>query len=146
MPEELQGSIEAQIRLISGIDSKEDTLRNAYDTISNRYVGGRLETFTRLHDLFSESVQDIWNRTGFLHCTNQNYLLALILVKSGRFRAEDVQPKWTMIWYCSPHQYLRVRVGNDHWVDVDPWARHYGISFGEHAKGFNTTLLRAVAK
>ncbi len=142
IPPVLERELEAVLKKLEGIDDQETYLEAAYDTITRRYRGGRRETFTKVADLFSSSLQDLWNREGFLHCTNQNYLLALILVRSGRFREQDITPQWTLIWYCAPHQYLQVKLRDGRSIAVDPWARSYGVPFGRHAYAFNTTARR----
>lgn len=142
LPESIEGEIMDIIESVRSSKSKQEALDCAYKTIVSRYQGGRLKTLGRIHDLFAESWQDLWNRTGFLHCTNQNYLLALILVKSGRFKPADIKRKWTLIWLISPHQYLSVRL-NQSWIDVDCWAKDYGIVFGKHASNFNTSVFKS---
>jgi hypothetical protein len=92
---------------------------------------------TKIGHLFSSGIEDLWNRSGFLHCTNQNYLLALLLVKSRKFTENDIEPKWTLLWGLSPHQYLKVKVG-DNYKNIDAWAARYGIGFGRYAHGFHT--------
>ena len=139
LPSNLSKEIQDVLLALDTIKDKESYLKAAYKVITEKYQGGRIKTVSRLFDLFSNSLQSVWNRTGFLHCTNQNYLLSLLLVKSGRFKEEDIKPKWTLMWMVSPHQYLEVNVGNKI-VTVDPWAKTYGIPFGEPAKGFNTQI------
>ncbi len=77
----------------------------------------------------------LWNESGFMHCTNINYVLRTLLIKSGHFADDDIQIKWTIVWYISPHQYLRIKTG-DKYVNVDVWGYVYGIKYGEYAYGF----------
>lgn len=123
--------------------TKEQYLKAAYDYVTTHYESGRVSTILRLFELYSTSLEDLWHRKGFMHCTNQNYLLALLLVRSGFYTESDIKLKWTLIGFYSPHQYLKVRVADNQWIEVDCWARHYGIGFGGHAHGFNTTLRRS---
>lgn len=123
--------------------SKQEYLRTAYDSITTQHISGRLGTFLRAHELFSRGAEDLWGRTGFMHCTNQNYLLALLLVKGGFFDESDIRLRWTTVNYISPHQYLTIKVADDKWVNVDCWGRHYGISYGNYAHGFNATPLKS---
>lgn len=141
LPEELSNEIRQALLQISNIDGKEEYLKAAYDIITTRYHGGRVKTILRPFDLFTNNVQSLWNRTGFLHCTNQNYLLTLLLVKGGKFKEKDIKPTWTLMWSFSPHQYLKVDVGNKI-INVDPWSNRYGVPFGQHAHGFNTSVTK----
>jgi hypothetical protein len=143
LPQDVCAVIAAEIKRLQKAMSKEQYLQQAYDLITTRFVSGRINTIMRLFELFSTSTRDLWNRNGrFVHCTNQNYLLAVLLVKGGRFQESDIILKWTLISYFSPHQYLKVRVDSNRWVTVDCWGRQYGVPYGDHAYGFNSTPFR----
>lgn len=146
LPKELNTEIVEALGQLKACHDKETYLRQAYDVITHRYQASRFKTLVRLVDLFSEGVNDIWNRTGFLHCTNQNYLLTLLLVKGGLFSEKDITPKWTRIWLFSPHQYLSVRLSPSRSINVDCWARHYGVPYGTYARGFNSSRLKSFAE
>jgi hypothetical protein len=137
LPDNLQSEIDDAILQLKSVRNKNEALKKAYELITRRYYGGRINTLLKISALFSSSAQDLWNRTGFMHCTNQNYLLALLLIKSGHFKEEEINRKWTLLWGFSPHQYLRVKQGAG-WTDVDAWSATYGIEFGDHAHGFHT--------
>ena len=143
LPEEICEEINTILRGLEPVTDKEEYLRRAYDIISSRFEGGRIKTISRLFDLWATGVEDLWNRSGFMHCTNQNYLLTVLLIKSGLFTADDIRIRWTTIWLFSPHQYLEITVGENKTVEVDCWARHYGVPFGSYATGFNTSTHRA---
>lgn len=128
-----------------GLDSQIDVARAAYDIVSTKFQGGRVNTFLRLSQLFSKSTDELWHRKGFMHCTNQNFLLANFLVYSGKFSDAEVEMKWTNIW-LTPHQYVRLKLKDGGTVDVDCWARWYGVTYGSHASFFNTSPTRLFAK
>ncbi|NLC31349.1 MAG: hypothetical protein GX765_04845 [Candidatus Moranbacteria bacterium] len=86
--------------------------------------------------VFKKDVCFLWNQDGFLHCTNINYLARILLIESGFFKEEDIVLKWTLVWYISPHQYLRVKMIDDEFINVDIWAKNYKIEFGDYARGF----------
>lgn len=136
LPQELNKEIEPELVEVKNKQTKEEALTYAYNVITTKYHGGKTLTLTKFFDIFSSGVEDLWNRSGFLHCTNQNYLLSLLLVKSGHFNEEDIKPKWTLLWGFSPHQYLQVKVAGNKVVAVDAWSASYGIKLGEHAKWF----------
>ncbi|HBP01429.1 MAG: hypothetical protein UY41_C0009G0016 [Candidatus Moranbacteria bacterium GW2011_GWE1_49_15] len=103
--------------------------------MTRKYRGYRVKTYTRFFEIFKKDIGYFWGREGFLHCTNMNFIMRVLLVKSGFFAEEDLKLKWTQIWYVSPHQFLQVKVDGK-WIDVDIWANVYGVGFGKHAKGF----------
>jgi len=143
LPQDIGSEIQHELTQLQKMPSKEHYLRGAYDIITARHISGRLGTFLRAHELFSRGAEDLWRRSGFMHCTNQNYLLALLLVKGGHFDESDIRLRWTFVNYLSPHQYLMVKISADQWVNVDCWGRYYGISYGNYAHGFNTTPLKS---
>lgn len=130
--------------LASEISRKEDqqmALKYAYDTLSRKYRGFRFLTFLRLDRFFITDLSTLWRITGFLHCHHLNYLLRTLLITSGKFSSEDIRSPWTHIWYCSPHQYIRVKLEDGTTISVDLWGKAYGISFGSHAHGFQAGSL-----
>jgi hypothetical protein len=128
LPTELQDEME----ILSKLKGKEDVLRATYDFLSLRYRGRRLKTVTRIWELYSKDLGSLWRRKGFLHCTNLNYLLYVLLVGSGKFGPSDIRYRWTVYLWSTAHQYLQVNTGEG-WVDVDVWAGAYGVSLGKHA-------------
>jgi hypothetical protein len=146
LPVAVTGEINDAILDLKKQQKQEHYLKAAYEFITTHYASGRIDTVLKLFDLYSTGLENLWSRNGFMHCTNQNYLLSILLVKSGYFNESDIKLKWTLIGFYSPHQYLKVRVNNNRWVEVDCWARHYGIGYGDHAHGFNTTIRRSFVK
>jgi hypothetical protein len=131
-----EGMIDA-LKILKDSKDKLDCLKHAFEIISGRYRGGRLKTYFALPALYETDIEKLWNTKGFLHCTHQNYLLRLLLVKSGFFKDDDVILEKTLTYHFSPHQYLRVRIYDSIWICVDPWASHFGIRTGDYAHGFN---------
>ncbi len=117
--------------------TQEDCLRYAYAILVKKYHGNRLKTITHFFELFPRSMDELWARSGFLHCTNLNWLLGALLVHSGHFTESDLRTRWTLLHGISPHQYLLVRMNDGTWVDADVWAHVFGIPFGDHAHGFH---------
>jgi hypothetical protein len=138
LPANLNEEVDKAVRQIQRLSDKESALQKAYEIITTKYYGHRFKTLVKFPDIFSSGLDDLWNRSGFMHCTNQNYLLSLLLVKSGAFTEDDIKRKWTMLWGVSPHQYLKVKLNDNKIIDVDAWSAHCGIKFGDHAHGFHT--------
>ena len=128
--------MDSAINELKACSGKEECLRKAYGILSNRYRGHRGKTYAKLLHLFHTDIQKNWKKTGFLHCTNINKIFKHLLLESGFFNPEEVVFKWTLIWYISPHQYARVKLDGG-WVNIDIWAKPYGIEFGDYAHGFH---------
>ncbi|MFH0923601.1 MAG: hypothetical protein V1825_02605, partial [Candidatus Falkowbacteria bacterium] len=121
----------------------------AYEILIAKYRSQRIKTYTKLFNVFSNDIDKMWSQTGFLHCTNMNYLMRTLLIKSGFFNDSDIALKWTMVWYISPHQYIQVNMGmspnallsrnsqNNKKINIDIWGKSYGIKFGDYARGFH---------
>ena len=131
----LPKSLEAEINKLKKIKSKYAALKKAYNIITKKYKGYKLKTYLNLSDIF-KNIDEIWSSKGFLHCKNTNYLLRIILIKSRKCTENDIKFKSTLLYYISPHQYLQIKTEKG-WIDVDCWAKAYGINLGQHASGFN---------
>ncbi|MDH4330582.1 MAG: hypothetical protein OEV93_03465 [Candidatus Moranbacteria bacterium] len=115
--------------------SKKECLKKAYDAMISRYRGHRWATITHLSNLFDYDPESLWNKK-ILICTNINHLMKILLINSKFFEEKDVEKKWTLIWFFSPHQYLRVHLENPGHINVDVWGKAYGVKFGEYSHGF----------
>jgi len=129
--------LEAVVEEIRKLPNREDCLEKVYQILTSKYHGNKIKTYSRFFEIFSNGIGDLWSRTGFIHCTNVNLLAKNMLVSSGHFKNKDIQFRWTLIYWISPHQYMRVRISDDEYVNVDIWAKVYGIEFGDYAHGFN---------
>lgn len=116
---------------------KEECLRRAYEIMIKRYRGFRFRTYIQIHKAFHSDLERLWNKKGFMHCHVMNFLLRVLLIKSGWFSEDDIELKYSLVWYISPHQYLRVRVGENKFINVDVWNAFYGKKFGDYARGFH---------
>lgn len=130
------------VQLVAWEKDRTKAARVAYEKLSERFHGSRWFTFLHLDRFLITDIRILWKKR-ILHCNHLNYLLRTVLMASGRFAPDDVVARWTLIWFVSPHQYLRVRLENGGWLPVDLWSRSYGIPFGSYAHGFRSgTLLR----
>jgi hypothetical protein len=132
IPEEMQKIVD-DLKKSSGQD---ECLHRVYWILSEKYRGYRAKTYVRFFEVFASDPKKLWQRNGFMHCTNINYLLRILLVGSGFFKEDNIRLKWTQVWFVSPHQYAQVKIG-EKWIDVDIWARPYGIELGDHAHGWH---------
>lgn len=137
IPLKLPKDMQLLVSKLKKSKNKEDCLKKAYSFLSKKYTGSRLKTYIRFFALFSSDIGKMWGKSGYLQCNKINYLLRILLVKSGFFKDEDIKLKWTLVWYLSPHQYLNIRLDKNKSVNVDIWGKAYGIRFGDYAHGFH---------
>lgn len=138
IPGRLPAGMEKTIERLKGQagGEREKFLHLVYEELPKKYKSYRLRTYTRFWQAFDYDLEKIWNRGGFLHCNLMNYLMRVMLVKSGLFRDEEIELKHTHVWYCSLHQYLRVHLSKDHYVNVDVWGAWFKKGIGQYAHGF----------
>ena len=108
-----------------------DFLKKSYEYVTGLYSGSRMRTITNFWVAFENP---ILHKAGFMPCTGQNFLLRVMLIKSGRFQNEDIKVKNVPL-NLFIHQYLKVKVGND-WIDVDPWSDFLGMKLGQKSAIF----------
>lgn len=137
MPMMTPVGMEEAVAYVREAKDREEALQRAFDVVTKRFRGARVRTYLELWRLRPQSAESLWKKTGFMHCTNQNFLLGTLLVASGYFRPEEIETKWTTLFLVFPHQYALVRLAPGKVVDVDPWAAAFGIRFGDHAHGFH---------
>ncbi|MCK5319762.1 hypothetical protein KAJ61_00045 [Candidatus Parcubacteria bacterium] len=136
IPEQLPCEMQGIIVELKKSSDKEDCLGRAYEILSKKYRGYRVKTYTKFFDIFSKDTAKIWQKNVFLHCTNINYIMRILLIKSGYFNEDEIKIKWAFVWCISPHQYLQVKI-NNHWINIDIWGNTFGIKFGDYAHGFH---------
>jgi hypothetical protein len=134
IPLEMQKMTDEQLKSSS---SKEDCLRRSYNILISKYQGSRLKTITKFFSLFKLNAFDLWPKQGFISCMQMNYLLKILLVKSGFFKEEDIKLPWVLLltWrtFIHPHQYARVKINDNKYINVDIWAKFCGIEFGDYS-------------
>lgn len=133
LPPELQEILSE----LAPMRDKEIYLRSAYDLFISRYQGYRFLVYKKFFDLFVHKIERLVRLGNKQHCTAMNYMFRTLLVASQRFTSDDIQVKFTLIWYISPHQYLEVKVNDNKWVNIDLWGSRHGIEYGNFARGFN---------
>lgn len=127
LPNQLPTDFESDIqRLNTEATDDFDFLTKSFEYVTERYHGSRVRTLGNFWVAFENP---IGHAPGFLPCTSFNYILRTMLVKSGRFKEEDIHLKVIPL-NIFIHQYLRVRIG-EKWIDVDPWSAFKGLSIGK---------------
>lgn len=123
------------IDYVKKAESKEDALKRAFETVTSRYKSFRFGTYLFFWKAWEKDPNRLWQRTGYMHCTQQNYLLRLLLIKSGWFGEEDIDLGYSLVGYISPHQYLKVYLDKDI-LAADPWNAYFRVPLGSYAHGF----------
>jgi hypothetical protein len=109
--------------------SKRRFLQLAYELIGSKYHTGRINTLVKFKELFLR-IDSVWNRGGFMPCSQTNELMRIFLLKSGFFGPNEVR-KRIAVFRLFIHQYLQVHV-DGRWIDVDVGERQRGLKIGEH--------------
>ncbi len=136
IPKNLPPEIQTVCDELAALTDQESVVRRAHEILSTRFRARKYLTYPLLWKIFDRDLSRIWSRTSFLHCTHMNWLLKIVLVRSGHFVEADVREKWTFLTVISPHQYAKVRMHDGQWINVDVWGSTYGIPFGNYAHGF----------
>ncbi len=140
IPKTLPSGLLNTIRTLkSKHSSPEKFARAAHAFLAKKYYGSHILTIIRLDLVFSRDISRMWALSGYMACNQQNWLLYLMLIKSGFFSPDDVRFRITTI-VGSIHQYMQVRLNNK-WVSVDVWAYRYGVPFGKRSGLFGAKVI-----
>jgi hypothetical protein len=137
IPELLPEGIAKVVEELKICRSQDECLSKAFEVLTSKYRGYKFKTYTKIWRVFETDLEKLWARSGFLHCHLMNYLLRILLVKSGWFRDEDLTLKISFIWYISIHQHLLVRMNDGRRIHADIWYAYYGKKLGDYAHGFH---------
>jgi hypothetical protein len=123
------------LSIIEKIDKQSSSdmeyLKNCYEYLTTIYYGSRFEIFSKWKLAFADPFTQ---KNGFLPCNIFNFLLVVMLLKSGRFQSEEVNICVVFLNFFI-HQYVKVKIDNT-WICVDPTYKIYGVPFGKRAIGF----------
>ena len=138
-PQEIPKDMEKVINHVKKFKSKRQAIEYVWKYIGEKYhpyCG--FTTYTRFYELLSTDMTTLWDseRT---HCTKLNYLIRIILIKSGHFKESDFKINWTLVWWFSPHQFMKIKLSKNNYIIVDGWGYSHRIRLNEYARGFNTS-------
>jgi hypothetical protein len=137
VPEKIPKGMQEAILHLKSCKNQWDCLEKAHGIMAQKYHGEHFGTFLKFPKIFESDLEKMWSRSGFMHCHNLNFLMRILLVRSGFFQNDKIENKWTTIWLIFPHQYLRVKLKNGETTEVDVWGAAHGIRLGDHAYGFH---------
>ena len=125
-------------------NSKEKFIEKSFFYIVKTWGGNRFNLIFKFSRLFEVDIFNILNTKGYMHCTTMNFLLRIMLIKSGLFEDEDIELKITNSWYMAPHQYLKVKISDEKFIFLDPWNYQFGIDFGKYGSGFDSLKVKSI--
>lgn len=130
LPDKIPAEMKKKImELKSKTGSPREFLESAYDFLGSKRRSERLNTFLKFHYLF-KNLEFIWEREGYIPCTQNNLLMRIFLVRSGFFRDKDIKTKHVFANFVI-HQYLQVKLDGK-WIDVDVGEKQRGLPIGKH--------------
>ncbi len=128
------------IQRVKHSPSLEKAMERALYILSDKYQSKRFETYVFFKKLYETDPNKLWERSGFMHCTQQNYLWQTLLVKSGWLKDDQIELGFSLVWYISPHQFLKVNLPTGQ-IAIDPWNYYHGVPMGQYASGFGSKSL-----
>ncbi len=136
IPEITDKSLQKEIELVKAARTKNEAIEQAMDSVTKKFKSGRFLTYALFWKTWETNPNKLWRRDGFMHCTQENFLVRVILVKSGWVKDEEISYGYGMVWYISPHQYLKIDLDGNKKTALDPWNYYYGAKIGTYASGF----------
>lgn len=120
--------------------SAQIAMQEAMDILRVKYEAKRFETYFLYPLIFEKDPNVLWKRHGFMHCPQQNFLFRILMIKSGKLTDDRITLGHSLVWYISPHQYLKIHLP-DKTIAVDPWNYDLGATLGKYASGFGMRSL-----
>ena len=146
LPTHLPYKLSVDINRLSKTSSQRSLAKKAFLYVVGNWGGPRYNMLFKFHRLFYRDISRIFKTKGYLHCTSMNYILRVLLVKSGLFSDSDISIRFTNTWFVCPHQYLEVKLDDGDVLYLDPWNYQFGISYGNVGSGFDSTRIRSSFK
>jgi len=134
VPEKIPADMLDMIKqLAEKAGSAQHFLELSYEFLGKKYRSERFNTVLKFNYLFKD-LDQAWQASDYMPCTQSNFLLRIFLIKSGFFKDDDIKRKYVFANFV-PHQYLQVRV-NEQWINVDVGEKQRGLSLGKYLKYF----------
>ena len=130
----------AAIELVRRAPTVEAAMQKALDILSVKFESKRFRTYLLFWKAFEKDPNTLWERKGFLHCTHQNYLFRVLMVKSEKLTDDQITLGFSFVWDISIHQYLIITVDGKR-IAADPWNYDFGATLGKYASGFGMKRL-----
>ncbi len=144
IPKKIPKSMEKKIKEFAKDNNKGKFVKRCFDFLVSIHHGSRINMILKFVDLYRNNINYIWNHRGFFHCTTLNYILRIMLVKSNLFKDEDIELKISNTLYIAPHQYMKIKMDNGKFLNVDVWAYQFGIDFNDYGHGFHSGEIQPI--
>ena len=122
------------IKIGENSKTKREVLEKVLEFQHKYFYSEMRQVYRQFFLLFEGNFQKLWNKKGFLHCHQQNFVLRVLLLQTKRFKEEDIRLKVTFC-YFNIHQYMKLKV-DDETIKVDPFAISLGYHIGEVLPNF----------
>jgi len=136
IPRKLPKSMQIEIDKLKKLKSQKAVLKKVWIIMGKRFVGGYWTNRKGFKRLWEMDPVEIWNNPGEYSCTHLNYILRILLIKSGQFTDEDIKYRNGSTFIISYHQHMEINLGDEK-IKVDPWGYCHGIPLGKYACNFN---------
>ena len=135
IPEITHPDLKKAIQQVQACPTVNLAMHTALEILTQKFQSKHFETYLLFFKAFETDPNKLWERSGFLHCTHQNCLFRTLMVGSGHLRDEQIELGYSLVWYVSPHQFLKVKLPTGT-IAVDPWNYEFGARIGTYASGF----------
>ncbi|PIN77362.1 hypothetical protein COV15_02235 [Candidatus Woesearchaeota archaeon CG10_big_fil_rev_8_21_14_0_10_34_12] len=133
-PEINDAEVQKVLNRLKKIKDQEKFVRAVFDFVIESTYYKNFWIVLYIHRVFLKDIKKIVETEGYLPCNVQNLLLETLLIKSGRFKQEEIKHRYDHINLSVLHQYLVVYV-NGKRIELDPWGYRAKKPYGAHAHG-----------
>jgi len=98
--------------------SKIKTLKEKFKFVTNHFSNKKKNLVLQFFKQFYITDKKLLSKKQFAQCTLQNKILIKLLIKSGKFKKEDIRKNWWPFW--GVHQYLIIKTGQNSFI-ADPF-------------------------
>ena len=139
VPEQIPENMAVEIdRLKTLARNKEDYFKLCFDYLGSKYYSDRIDTIYKFSVVF-ENTEKIWATTGYVPCTQSNWIMKIFLVKSGFFKNEEVRTHHIFFNFFL-HQYEEVFLDGK-WVAFEVGEKQkQNIPIGRHLMFFDNPI------
>jgi len=125
--------VQKVLNRLKKIKDKEKFVRAVFDFVLENSYYQRFWIIIYAHRVPLKNIKKIVETKGYLPCNVQNLFIETLLVRSGKFKQEEIKHEYDLINFIL-HQYLVINV-NGKRIELDPWGYRLGKQYGRHATG-----------
>jgi hypothetical protein len=139
VPEQIPATMTAEINRLKALaQDKQEFFELCFNYLGSKYYSDRVDTFYKYSFLF-KNTEEIWGITGYVPCTQSNWVMKIFIVSSGYFKNEEVWMRHIFFNFFL-HQYGEVYL-DGRWVAFEVGEKQkQNISIGRHMKFFDNPI------